>query len=472
MIKLKRWLLPIGFTLLMLSGCQTNSVNSPSVSIDQAQEHRLELATGFTTPPPRTIHDIKTLFVESKLPTAPDNCEQEWQTIEDEMEVYYEMGDVGGAWMVPPIAGNELSIGNYQRAIELLKRTASLLPSSGKSVAKARVHSMLSHVYGVAGDGENAKRHKNATIGWIRRAGWSSTYRGKSYTLSAKASVASVSGNLDSAESALRKAIPMDPWSLDAFTFSKRPWLVSKLIQILLAQGRLVEAEYEARNAIRDVISDSYFSAEEAIVVAQLALVLREQGRYEDALYLVRFAIRMFEADCALPEALLLSRNQGDKNYNLDIRNRSRLILSTALGLITETATPSDSQMEISSRSETAFRITQAIRFSSVQSVISARAARSAAISDELAVLVRNEQDAEQQLKITLDTLVTLTKAPADQIDSKVMIALRDQANELKTAFVLCDTKSKAVFPVMPTWSIQSCSASSQCRHCCDPTRR
>jgi CHAT domain-containing protein len=124
---------------------------------------------------------------------------------------------------------------------------------------------------------------------------------------SAEAIVLESAGRFVDAERAWRKSIA-------ALTpHQDRDWIAARLddhtgrlSQCLVRQGRLVEAEVEARAALRSALSRANpFAFDVPGLATQLARVLREQGRYREAGALAQAAITIYEHGGALPTAAL-----------------------------------------------------------------------------------------------------------------------------------------------------------------------
>jgi CHAT domain-containing protein len=80
----------------------------------------------------------------------------------------------------------------------------------------------------------------------------------------------------------------------------------SRLAVCLLRQGRLVEAEVEARKAVVSIGSRSDITSfDNASLVLVLARVLREQGRYEEASAIATAALAFYEQGDVSPESSL-----------------------------------------------------------------------------------------------------------------------------------------------------------------------
>lgn len=92
----------------------------------------------------------------------------------------------------------------------------------------------------------------------------------------------------------------------------------SEIATELLLQGRIAEAEYEARAAwweqyyANDNLGggDKSFNSLLALPTTQLAELYLLRGRIDDARYLAEMAVNLHEVDCAFPDSVSLARAQ------------------------------------------------------------------------------------------------------------------------------------------------------------------
>lgn len=121
----------------------------------------------------------------------------------------------------------------------------------------------------------------------------------------AEAAIAQSKGLYEDAEVKLRQAAE---WELkEAWKFRAAYDIsvhLSLLAENLMLQGRYVEAELEARKALQLFVDDD---AQLASLFLAMAEVLYEQGRYTEAEYLGRRAVNLSEANCLLPESVILA---------------------------------------------------------------------------------------------------------------------------------------------------------------------
>ena len=152
-----------------------------------------------------------------------------------------------------------------------------------------------------------------------------------------------------------------------------------------------------------------------------LAMALAESGERPRALAEYREAVRVL-----LTPGLVVGEDNDASPARL---RRLTLILEGYIQLLYYMQ--GDASAGIDAATE-AFRVADATRGHSVQSALSASAARAAAATPALAELVRREQDAKQQLSVLYATLVRMLNAPADQQLPQVTAQMRARIAELE----------------------------------------
>lgn len=213
--------------------------------------------------------------------------------------------------------------------------------------------------------------------------------------------------------------------------FAKNPTLMLALVRtgrIQVASQR-ISAIY-ARN--RKLFGDKHYLTAEALGFRGIVHALQKNDQQ---------AIKDFSE--ALP--ILIETNMGE-TFSYDRKMRLRIILESYLKLL---AKVHGSQFEkdagIDAIAE-AFKLADALSGSTVHGAISASTARAAVSSEELADLVRREQDAQKQLKLLETTLMGNLAAPQDQrlpevikeLKTKIDTLMRSRrvlANEINTRF-------------------------------------
>jgi CHAT domain-containing protein len=144
---------------------------------------------------------------------------------------------------------------------------------------------------------------------------------GKVFSNAVLAAKTHLEGNLAAAEFHYREAIYNALVSRAIRAYINIPSLQTGLVQVLLLQGRLTEAEAESRKAIdrmgivrrakrasRQVHDTERYTGANAGPFAMLASVFLEQERLDDAEYIARIAVNMHEVGCSDPESLGLNK--------------------------------------------------------------------------------------------------------------------------------------------------------------------
>jgi hypothetical protein len=146
----------------------------------------------------------------------------------------------------------------------------------------------------------------------------------------------------------------------------------------------------------------------------------------------------------ALP--ILIEKSSGE-NFSFDRKMRLRIILESYLDLLTKVQ---GSQLEkdtgIDAIAE-GFKLADALSGPVLRIAISASLARAAATSEELADIVRKEQDAQKQLKLLEGALTDNLAAPADQQLPEVIQALKTKIDTLDRARQVLNDEINTRFP-------------------------
>ncbi len=218
-----------------------------------------------------------------------------------------------------------MTSGKSQRILAQIDETISTAPSAD---AKAPLFSQKARLLAKIGDSEGSENAmKSFSLRQVKPIQsmivlkWIEGETGQTFLNSGLAAMAYSKGELSVAEYHYRKSIKS---ARDIQTYHRNAnihELRSALIMILIQQGRLTEAEAEARTAIKHLgigaaalrmnkenYQTSYYSGINAGPVTMLASVFLEQGRLDDAAYLARIAVNMYEVGCSEPESLGLNR--------------------------------------------------------------------------------------------------------------------------------------------------------------------
>ncbi|MBI2458580.1 MAG: CHAT domain-containing protein [candidate division NC10 bacterium] len=207
----------------------------------------------------------------------------------------------------------ELQGGNFSRGLDYLRRAINMAQQTRRGTL-INLHAILARMYALAGDLEAADnalqeaqsvfneslRWRNLQPEWI--ATWNST------VASAQASVLEVRGRFAEAEVFHRRSIAAllaDP------TTSQWPMVDlqnARLALLLIRQGRLLEAESEARTAVLGALSKrGRYSHHTALQVTILTRALLEQGRYLEAESLSRATLDIYEKTGTSQDSYMLA---------------------------------------------------------------------------------------------------------------------------------------------------------------------
>jgi CHAT domain-containing protein len=195
----------------------------------------------------------------------------------------------------------------------------------------------------------------------------------------------------------------------------------------LLKAGQPSEAVEAAASSHRYLVTTRGATHPDTVLMhAVRGLALGATGRQAEALQSLREA---------LPTLLAAEHQQGGNvPTGLGAGWRLPVILEAYVDLLAQVAgTPVERQAGLAAASE-AFRVADLARAGSVQRALTANAARAASKDPDLAELVRQEQDAQEQLLALLGALADTTLArPADGQDRKKAEAERaERLRDLK----------------------------------------
>ncbi len=192
------------------------------------------------------------------------------------------------------------------------------------------------------------------------------------------------------------------------------------LMLALLRSDRIQEAAQRifaihAQN--RRLLGDKHYLTAEALGFRGMAHALQKNSKQ---------ALQDFST--ALP--ILIQTSSGE-TFSCDRKMRLRIILESYLDLL---AKFQGSQLEKDAGSDAiaeAFKLADALSGSTLRGAIGASTARAAVTSDELADLVRQEQDAQKQLRLMETALKDNLAAPAEQQLSEVIEKLKTKIDTL-----------------------------------------
>ena len=310
---------------LVLAACQPEE-KRPVVSLEEAKQITAEFQATEFEPPPRTVDDI--VAVIGTLPKVPDNCSAIQREREAKIDEAAELLRSARSEMEFSLYGSvlesaarvELERGNFERTIEMIENGISAIPKSDAWGRLIELHTQLAGIKAALGDVSAARAHYRASRDiwdrWRRYDyGFYTSFEGESMRellgAMAQGAIAQAEGKLVEAETHYRKIID----HYDYVGFARNLYfddqrLAAELSGNLLKQGRLAEAELEARRGISAAFAYGFprNPAQAATPIAQLAEVLLEQGRIRDAEKVARIAIALHEIGCSLPESLAFAR--------------------------------------------------------------------------------------------------------------------------------------------------------------------
>jgi len=342
-----------GAGLLVLAGLLTMAGCQQAMSVEEAKKVTAEFAeTGFV-PPPRTVEDITAILDQQKRadPTIAERA-------------------LARADEAPPAAANpaELSRFYYQRALNAraIGRSKQEIEDLRQALANVRPnsrppeHEILFQLSLAEGRGGNVRRSIQLREQAVAKVPFQQ--RGRIITLLAGLVFTYTNqGDLKGAESALaqierlhaeskgwKNVRPQDVAGFDSalalahaalsqstgrYTDAERFWRqaaaalaadpihakgtwidehYARLSFVLMRQGRLLEAENEARRALLGALSKTgRYSTHTGWVLGYLAGIILEQGRYAEAETLTRARIDIYEQTGAAPESGPLNNARG-----------------------------------------------------------------------------------------------------------------------------------------------------------------
>ena len=339
-------------TVLALVGCQTSLRPEPkTIALAEAKRITADFQGTASELPPRTIFDIETFLAEimsrdnAFLRSAARRADLEPPRFEggssafffidrsqaaeiigraeqslsdmrravaltEQLEGSTSNGKTHRINMYRDLALKEYEAGNFRNAQTAMEKAARLRPGS------VRNNSILAEFHLALGDADKttafAKRSTKGMSGGcdrILRPRGNRIPCGRYNRHLNKYAVAAVRGRWDEAETHLRQVISVfaDEWGRRSGGVYRRemwsgfaeeylalklaPWR-RVLVDLLVRQGRWVEAEFEARRNVKGLTETiGARSANSASAIGALARVLLEQGRHRDAEALARAAL-------------------------------------------------------------------------------------------------------------------------------------------------------------------------------------
>ena len=335
----------------LLAACQA------TMSLEEAKQVTASFAGSSFVPPPRTINDITAILDQQKL--ADPEAAAKARALADQplpkttdpailADFYFQRGmaareigrakqeidDLGKAleWaeraggrsqtpydeIVFELAAAEVSSGNFSDAITHLQKAIAMTPLDRRG-ALVKNYAMLVRLYASAGDFQTAQFNAGQLLALVAESrNWRNqlpewiAFR-QAQAADAQARLAEAQGRFAEAEAFYREAIgwlERDPVA-SKHTFLDN--LTGQLARTLALQGRLLEAENEARKALLSILSKrGRYSTHTASVLGSLLAVILGQGRYAEAETLARARIDIYQKTGSSEESVQLAgtRNQ------------------------------------------------------------------------------------------------------------------------------------------------------------------
>lgn len=319
------------------------------MSIEEAKQVAASFSGASFVPPPRTINDITAILDQQKRadPAAaaeaqakanqppPDTTDPDtlakfyWDRGLAAREIGRARQEIDDLTKAANYAGRSSTVpdheilkdlalaenvgGNYSRAIDYYRQALAKVPETRRGWL-IPLNALLALNYASWGDLNAAEATVRETLAvfaasqrWTnQRPEWISARQAN--IARAQAAVLAAKGQYAEAEALQRRAaaaLAEDP------VWSRGTWVdyeIARLARYLVRQGRLLEAENEARRALLGMLSKrGRYSTETALILRSLFEVIFEQGRYAEAETLARATIDIYEKSGAASESVLLA---------------------------------------------------------------------------------------------------------------------------------------------------------------------
>lgn len=331
-------------TVPVLLGCQT-------MSIEEAKKVTASFSGSSFVPPPRTIDDLTVLLDQQKRldpkvveaarvkvdqgppetanPTvlatfhveralAARQIGRQKQELEDWRQALLWVGRGGttplpsdevfsGAALAEAIGGSvSRSLGYNRQAITAV--------GSNRRGALFNLYAFQARLHAQAGDLEAANAAMNRlqmleveSRGWRNSRPTAVAYY-RSHTLAARASISQANGHLAEAESLWRESNAVLLADTEASKATQIDLGYAHVAGVLLRQGRLLEAEKEARTGLLGALAKrGRYSPHTAILVRKLAQTIAEQGRFAEAETLIRVTLDIYQKSEASEDSWLMA---------------------------------------------------------------------------------------------------------------------------------------------------------------------
>ncbi len=194
-----------------------------------------------------------------------------------DLRIAYQYSVYKNRRLIQHLSSSEYRCGNFKRAIELLE--------SGRKLGHPGIYDHLVWVYSRIGDLESAKRYQqigNSLCNELQTK-WTNTNWLRVWPARMKANLLEAQGRYDEAEKYYRRILLiLSPSSKRAYPIAAF-WSKYSLSANLKKQGRLLEAESEARQTLKKAIGYGGKNSEiVAITIGEIGKILQGQGRLHD----------------------------------------------------------------------------------------------------------------------------------------------------------------------------------------------
>ena len=306
------------------------------MSVEEAKQITVSMSGKSFVPPPRSINDILSILDQKeyfdfesieKLKAEADRPQPKKRDKLSLSNFYYYRGEAAsrlGRWnqaltdyrmafqysefkdpmLIQRLGVVEFICGNFKRAIELLELSLS-------KKEHPNTYAQLVKLYSRMGDLENAERFQQRGESLCNelqfQSGWNEWP--KVHAARMKAYLFEAQGKPREAEKYYRRSLALLSPS------SKRKYPIAAfadkiyLSRCLRKQGRLLEAESEARQALKEAVGFGGKDTEiVGITIGEVGEILRSQGRLEDAEKLARSGVRIIERSHISSDSYLMGQ--------------------------------------------------------------------------------------------------------------------------------------------------------------------
>jgi CHAT domain-containing protein len=235
---------------------------------------------------------------------------------------------------------------------------------------------------------------------------------------------------------AITEVVKKDRWLYQNQMLKDREWMLA-----LIFSGRHKEAATLLTESLARQRKNS--GKQNGALQGMLAMALAKDGEGTRAL-------KLFEK--SVPKLVKSAESQEDEEYTLRTSRQFRVnaILEGYLGLLADLADATDDAKTKHNHIARSFIIAELARGQSVQRAVSAAAARANVDDEDLAKLVRDEQDTRKRITAQSALLVKTLSKPTDQQDPESIEGLRASVTNLRAA---ADSLTKEIEKKFPNYS-------------------